>query len=80
MAIPSYSNVSNGISSRTTNMRAVPLGQAGTSEWPEFIWLVLTWIDWRWHSWRAAKQGRVECRARDDVVMLLRVKVDHARH
>ena len=39
MVIPSFSNVNDGISSRIMNMPTVPLGQAGASEWPEFIWL-----------------------------------------
>ena len=39
MVIPSFSNVNDGIWPRIMNMPTVPLGQAGASEWPEFIWL-----------------------------------------
>ncbi len=39
MVIPAFSNVNDGIADNVMNMPTVPLGQLGSSEWPEFIWL-----------------------------------------
>lgn len=39
MVIPAFSNINDGIANNIMGMPAVPLGQLGGCEWPEFIWL-----------------------------------------
>ncbi len=39
MVIPAFTNMNDGIANNVKGIPMVPLGQAGASEWPEFIWL-----------------------------------------
>ncbi|MDJ0777734.1 MAG: ABC transporter substrate-binding protein [Gammaproteobacteria bacterium] len=39
MVIPAFTNMNDGIANNVRGMPTVPLGQAGASEWPEFVWL-----------------------------------------
>ncbi len=39
MVIPAFTNMNDGVANNVKGIPMVPLGQAGASEWPEFIWL-----------------------------------------
>jgi peptide/nickel transport system substrate-binding protein len=39
MVIPAFTNINDAIANNVMGMPTVPLGQLGSSEWPEFIWL-----------------------------------------